>query len=1165
MTGTTGAGRRLGMVGAGVLLAAAWGGGAYAQVPGDLNCDGAVSPADLRPFAEAIHDPAGWCQRFACPLAELLIRADFNADGVVTPADIPGFTARLALAWPGSAGAPEMQAAGLDGATGSEGLTDPGGIDLDIDSDNTNGRGFPERSPGEDAVEAAAGARGKYLPVNSDDDDANEIPDGQQGPPAPGDDDLRPLLLELRPAETVPALQPAWDSLAWRLEYAGGDVRVRLSTSDGAPGAVLDPQAMYTQIIWVLGDLNADGAVTFDDIDPFILALACLDDAGPFVAAYWTPPPGHPGYPDFRQVGDLNGDGALNFDDIDWLVGAIGAPPRYLPVRLWAEAPPGMRTEVTALLTASGDVDGPGPRGLDVEDQVLVRRFLIDCAGAPGCDCDFRGACVNPAPGIPPFIPRGDCAQYDAHIYLAGACLVCQCEILKHGTPCLASGFIGWFLNGEEIGGGASTWERLYPGALGTPGPGTWAGSGPCQGWGTCAPSASFALVPGVLPPGEYRLVGLWECFCDGCICPGTFVQTFTVVAAGVRELESNDHVCDNCCEQPGLGWSSGVPACPAHRDVRSVLALDAGGATVLPTVQRRVRFNDKPWSDWQIWGPHQSSPNEFHTTWHCGDFALGLGRTDAVQWKVATTPPVELPVQGFATLHCQLALSGAELACQPTPIDVCALAHPWFHLRASVPAGAPGTVTLECPDDIPVSNDPDNTNPLPPGSRTWSTDAAGQFGKDIWLHLGPEAREFTVTLRLSWNGHECSDARALRVPAVEPSLTFETNPITGWSNALRINADFTEQNAGGHVEDFRNPDLIVVDDPLLLHGTLSLPATSAGRFQLDTSRDARVGVWAVMPDGSPVRADRGSWINYAGAGVVIPIRVEGLDGSQTPDDISILPIVACTQPNGAECYGVGHTKYLTVVRSDFMITFDDGPFKHAHGAPMNTPANATQTILDQLADVWVDGHPVRAAFFVVGHDGSMRTLVDPVYMREGVDGEPDFNPSNHDLAQAIAGAGHLLGNHSNTHNAFVAVLDPSVIANEIMECHRKLAEAGLGDGQRFRPPYFAAAALLMVVEQGAHDTERQLIWGSAYRDWEGLSAQEIADAIVAHMSGSWNSPGAPQSRPYPNIGVLHDCAAHVPAGTRTIVDRVRSKGFVLVDFDAALAQPNRDLYLWLP
>ena len=88
-----------------------------------------------------------------------------------------------------------------------------------------------------------------------------------------------------------------------------------------------------------------------------------------------------------------------------------------------------------------------------------------------------------------------------------------------------------------------------------------------------------------------------------------------------------------------------------------------------------------------------------------------------------------------------------------------------------------------------------------------------------------------------------------------------------------------------------------------------------------------------------------------------------------------------------------GDPALLTVVKSEFMLTFDDGPYKHAHAWPMGTPANATATILNQLSDVWVDGSPVRAAFFVVGHDGSYAMLppADPVYMREGVDGDPGF------------------------------------------------------------------------------------------------------------------------------------------------------------------------------
>jgi hypothetical protein len=62
----------------------------------------------------------------------------------------------------------------------------------------------------------------------------------------------------------------------------------------------------------LLGDLNCDGVVNFDDIDPFVLALS--DPAG-YAAAY----------PNCNLVsGDCNGDGQVNFDDIDAFVTRLG-------------------------------------------------------------------------------------------------------------------------------------------------------------------------------------------------------------------------------------------------------------------------------------------------------------------------------------------------------------------------------------------------------------------------------------------------------------------------------------------------------------------------------------------------------------------------------------------------------------------------------------------------------------------------------------------------------------------------------------------------------------------------------------------------------------------------------------------------------------------------
>jgi photosystem II stability/assembly factor-like uncharacterized protein len=61
------------------------------------------------------------------------------------------------------------------------------------------------------------------------------------------------------------------------------------------------------------GDLNCDGAINFDDIDPFVLALS--DPAG-YSAAY----------PNCNIMnGDCDGNGVVNFDDINAFVALLGA------------------------------------------------------------------------------------------------------------------------------------------------------------------------------------------------------------------------------------------------------------------------------------------------------------------------------------------------------------------------------------------------------------------------------------------------------------------------------------------------------------------------------------------------------------------------------------------------------------------------------------------------------------------------------------------------------------------------------------------------------------------------------------------------------------------------------------------------------------------------
>jgi len=67
--------------------------------------------------------------------------------------------------------------------------------DLDIDSDNSNGTGAPDRTTPEDDAEMTA--PGKVICTNVDDDDADGSEDRNQEPPPAGDDDLVPMVAEI--------------------------------------------------------------------------------------------------------------------------------------------------------------------------------------------------------------------------------------------------------------------------------------------------------------------------------------------------------------------------------------------------------------------------------------------------------------------------------------------------------------------------------------------------------------------------------------------------------------------------------------------------------------------------------------------------------------------------------------------------------------------------------------------------------------------------------------------------------------------------------------------------------------------------------------------------------------------------------------------------------
>lgn len=152
-------------------------------------------------------------------------------------------------------------------------------VDLDIDSDNTNGTGPPDRTVAEDSIEASANEPGKFILVNDDDDDRDGTPDKDQvGAIAAEQDDLVPMVLEITP----PAGGPP--EIAYRLSYDAAQVRVWRSPTrgtvgtDDVPPQQVEPYTVGSPVsLWVeaLSPSSVGGDVA-------ISAEADSDDDGSF-------------------------------------------------------------------------------------------------------------------------------------------------------------------------------------------------------------------------------------------------------------------------------------------------------------------------------------------------------------------------------------------------------------------------------------------------------------------------------------------------------------------------------------------------------------------------------------------------------------------------------------------------------------------------------------------------------------------------------------------------------------------------------------------------------------------------------------------------------------------------------------------------------------------
>jgi peptidoglycan/xylan/chitin deacetylase (PgdA/CDA1 family) len=150
-----------------------------------------------------------------------------------------------------------------------------------------------------------------------------------------------------------------------------------------------------------------------------------------------------------------------------------------------------------------------------------------------------------------------------------------------------------------------------------------------------------------------------------------------------------------------------------------------------------------------------------------------------------------------------------------------------------------------------------------------------------------------------------------------------------------------------------------------------------------------------------------------------------------------------------------GHTLIAGSDPKEAALTYDDGPNDAV-----------TESLLDTLA-----AHNARATFFVIGR----------------------FVRQRPELVRRIRAAGHLVGNHTETH-PWLAWQTARTIREELRACNQAIEDA-LGEPVRyFRPPHGARRPLVLRAAAQLGLTTVQ--WNAMGMDWQPIGAERILSHI---------------------------------------------------------------------
>ncbi len=140
---------------------------------------------------------------------------------------------------------------------------------------------------------------------------------------------------------------------------------------------------------------------------------------------------------------------------------------------------------------------------------------------------------------------------------------------------------------------------------------------------------------------------------------------------------------------------------------------------------------------------------------------------------------------------------------------------------------------------------------------------------------------------------------------------------------------------------------------------------------------------------------------------------------------------------------------------NEVALTFDDGPND-----------NATDALLDLLARA-----NVRASFFMIGQ----------------------FVRQRPEIARRVHAAGHLVGNHTQTH-PWLHLKPERVIREELRACSEAIEDAIGAPVRYFRPPHGARrpAVLRVAAELGMKTVQ----WNAMGQDWQPIGVEAMLAGV---------------------------------------------------------------------